>query len=54
MYVLADRGDWLHVCIPQGEVGYWMDIGGTYGYLRTRDVTQADTPLRLKYVEVKK
>jgi hypothetical protein len=49
MYVLADCGDWLHVCIPRSEVGYWMDIEGTYGYLRAQDATQADTPLRLKY-----
>ncbi len=51
MYVLADCGDWLHVCIPRDEVGYFMDIEGTYGYLRTQDVTQADTPLRLKYAD---
>lgn len=49
MYVLADCGDWLHVCIPQGELGYFMDIEGTYGYLRAQDVMQADTPLQLKY-----
>jgi hypothetical protein len=49
MYVLADCDGWLHVCIPKGEVGYFMDIEGTYGYLRVQDVTQADTPLRLKY-----
>lgn len=49
MYVLADCGDWLHVCIPKDNVGYFMDIEGTYGYLRVKDVTQADTPLRLKY-----
>jgi hypothetical protein len=49
MYVLADCGDWLHVCIPKGEVGYFMDVEDTYGYLRVQDVTQADTPLQLKY-----
>lgn len=51
MYVLAERGDWLHVCVPQGELGYWMGDGGTYGYLRSRDVTQAYTPLQLKYTD---
>ncbi len=51
MYVLADCGGWLHVCIPRDEVGYFMDIEGTYGYLRAQDVSQADTPLRLKYAD---
>lgn len=49
MYVLADCGDWLHVCVPRGEVGYFMDIEGMFGYLRPKDITQADTPLQLKY-----
>lgn len=49
MYVLADCGGWLHVCIPSVELGFWMDVEGTYGYLRTKDVLQAASPLRLKY-----
>ena len=50
-YVLADCGDWLHVCIPQGELGYWMDVNGTFGYLLKKDVLQADSPLRLKFLQ---
>jgi len=49
MHVLADCGGWLHVCIPSGELGYWMDVKGTFGYLRAKDVLQAATPLQMKY-----
>ncbi len=50
MYVLADCDGWLHVCIPRNGLGYWMEEEGTYGYLRTEDVVEASTPLRLKYM----
>ena len=50
LYVLADCDGWLHVCIPKGNLGYWMDVEGTFGYLRMEDVIQAVTPLRLKYM----
>ena len=53
MYVLADCDGWLHVCIPKNGLAYWMEEGGTYGYLPAEDVTEAFTPLRLKYVENK-
>ena len=49
MQVLANCDGWLHVCISSGELGYWMDVEGTFGYLRTKDVLQAATPLQLKY-----
>ncbi len=53
LYVLADCDGWLHVCIPNSGLAYWMEEDGTYGYLPAEDVVQAFTPLRLKYVDDK-
>ena len=39
MHVIIDNGDWLYVDIPQGEIGSLMDVNGTFGYVRTGDVT---------------
>lgn len=37
-HVMAERGDWLHVMIPQGEMGWMMDPTGLDGYIRAEDV----------------
>lgn len=50
LHVLGTAGShglWLHVCVPRGEIGWLMDIEGTYGYLRTSDVQVAPTLRRL-------
>lgn len=50
LHVLGTAGNhglWLHVCVPRGEIGWIMDIEGTYGYLRTSDVRIAPTIQRL-------
>ncbi|MBR6570857.1 MAG: hypothetical protein IKK75_10440 [Clostridia bacterium] len=52
MHVLAEvDGGWLHVCIPQKDTGWQMDINGIYGYVREKDVRIADTPLNLDGLE---
>jgi len=51
MHVLAEcDGGWLHVSLPQGEIGWEMDIGGTDGYIRENDVQIAGTPLMLEWM----
>lgn len=37
-HVLAECGDWLHVMLPQGELGWMMDENGLDGYIRADDV----------------
>ena len=39
MHVIIENGDWLYVDVPQGEIGFLMDVNGTFGYVRTGDVT---------------
>ncbi len=39
MHVIIDNGDWLYVDIPQGEIGFLMDVEGNFGYVRKTDVT---------------
>ena len=38
MHVIMDQGDWLYVVVPQGSIGWLMDVDGTYGYIRKSDV----------------
>lgn len=51
MHVIAVLGDWLHVVIPQGEIGWMMDVNGTDGYVKASDVTQAATSAQLDWME---
>ena len=51
MHVLAERGNWLHVMIPQGEIGWMMDVNGTDGYIRKEDVRTASSALQLDWME---
>jgi len=52
MHVLAEcDGGWLHVSIPQGDAGWKMDINGTDGYIKEKDVLIADTPLQLEWLQ---
>ena len=38
MHILAQCGDWLHVMIPQGELGSIMDVNGTDGYVKGDEI----------------
>jgi hypothetical protein len=51
MHVIATCGDWLHVVIPQGEIGWAMDVKGTYGYVKASDVVQAGSSIQLDWME---
>lgn len=39
MHVIIEDDDWLYVDVPQGEIGFLMDVDGTFGYVRKADVT---------------
>jgi len=52
MHVLADcDGGWLHVSIPQDGIGWQMDVNGTDGYVKEKDVLMGGTPLSLEWME---
>lgn len=51
MHVMAELGDWLHVMVPQDEIGWLMDVNGTDGYVRASDVVQAPTAVQLDWLE---
>lgn len=41
MHVLADTEDgWLYVMIPQGDIGWELDLDGASGYVRASEVVQ--------------
>ncbi|MEG1013450.1 MAG: hypothetical protein RSI33_04310 [Clostridia bacterium] len=48
MHVLMDCENWLYVVVPRGEIGWLMDVEGTYGYVKTADVVQAATVMGLE------
>ena len=39
MHVIIENDDWLYVDVPQGEIGFLMDVEGNFGYVRKTDVT---------------
>lgn len=41
MHVILEEGDWLYVVVPRGDIGWLMDVDGTYGYVRRSDVRVA-------------
>lgn len=48
MHLLAERGDWLHVMIPSGEIGWMMDTNGVDGYVRKdaiREISMTALPM---------
>ena len=38
MHVILEEDDWLYVVVPRGDIGWLMDVDGTYGYVRRSDV----------------
>jgi len=52
MHVLAEIGGWLHVMVPQeGDPGWLMDINGTDGYVKAKDVVTAATSQQLVWMQ---
>ena len=51
MHVLAERDGWLHVMIPNGEIGYLMDVDGVSGYVKKSEVTIKANTLSLEWAE---
>jgi len=42
MHIIIDNGDWLYVDVPRGEIGFSMDVGGTFGYVRKDEINQME------------
>jgi SH3-like domain-containing protein len=42
MHILASYGNWLQVCIPQGNMSWMMDQNGVIGYVRVQNVEITD------------
>jgi len=38
VHVLGERDGYLHVILPRGEIGWQTDWGGTYGFVRSKDM----------------
>ena len=51
MYVLATVDDWVHVMVPQGELGWRMELDGTDGYLKANDVALYATSMQADWAQ---
>ena len=40
MHVLLETGGWLYVAVPRGDMSWYMDVKGIYGFVRAGEVTQ--------------
>ena len=49
--VLVVQDGWAHVVAPRNEIACQADWEGTYGYLPVKVLTQAATPLQLRFTE---
>lgn len=50
MHVISEEGGWFYVVVPQGEIGWLMDVEGTYGYVHPGDVTLAATAIQTDWI----
>ena len=50
MHVLCEQNGWLYVVVPRGEIGWLMDVAGTYGYVRPGDVTISATAIQADWI----
>ncbi|MBR3742601.1 MAG: hypothetical protein IKN04_19470, partial [Clostridia bacterium] len=50
-HVVIENGDWLYVDVPQGEIGFLMDVDGAFGYVRKSDVAFQPTIPGLDWAE---
>ncbi len=51
VWILLRRGSWLYVLRPDGSVTWPAEMQGTYGWVHAGDVTEAATPMNLKWQE---
>lgn len=51
LHVLTEQNGWLYVVVPRGEIGWFMDVGGTYGYVWAGDVVISGSGLKLDWME---
>lgn len=51
MHVVLEDGSWYYVCVPQGELGWFMDVNGVFGYVKKRDVITAGMACQLDWAE---
>jgi len=49
MHIIADCDGWYHVVLPQGDISWKLDAGGTYGYVCADDVIEYTTLVNMKY-----
>ena len=54
MHVLLETGGWLYVAVPRGEMDWYMDVNGIYGFVRASEVTQYATLSALRWDAQKK
>ena len=50
MHAVLRRGDWLLVCVPREEPGWFMDPAGTWGFVRLSELQVASTALQLDWL----
>lgn len=50
MHILARRGDYWYVSVPEGPVGQYMDVNGTYGFVHEKDLLLAGSALQLDWM----
>jgi len=51
MHVIMEKGNWLWVVVPRAELGWFMDVDGTYGYLKKSDVLRAGMACQLDWLD---
>ncbi len=51
MHIITEQNGWLYVVVPQGDIGWFMDVNGTYGYVKQDDVRTASSSLALDWIE---
>ena len=50
MHLVLENGNWYYVCVPREEIGSFMDVQGTYGWLRKDDVITAGMVCQLEWM----
>ena len=50
-HVLTEVNGMYHICIPQGEISWEVDVDGTYGYIFTADALTGYSPSALDALE---
>lgn len=50
-HVITEQNGWLYVVVPRGEIGWFMDAEGTYGYVKAGDVFISGSGMKLDWEE---